>query len=249
MHTVYLVDDEKLIIQSLVDAVEWEAHSLRIVGKNTDPVVAVEEICALSPDIVFCDLKMPTIDGVELVRRCRGAGVTGEFVMLSAYAEFEASREFFRLGGHDYLLKPIDKNALQLTLEGLTRKLTEQKAIMEDSPSPKNATAFEGLIAYIEQNYQQKHTLKLLSERFHLSETYICDLFSKNYSTTFTLFMAGIRMRKAAELIATTNVPMKQICRMCGYTDYLYFCRVFKNYHGVTPSKYIDAQEKESALP
>ncbi len=238
MCSVYLVDDEKLLLDNIVDMIEWQENNLELVGMNTDPQKALKEIVALSPDIVFCDLKMPTMSGIDLVRCCKENGVGAEFIMLSAFAEFEASRDFFLLGGHDYLLKPIDADSLQLTLENLLQKINDTNGSKKEKTILKSTTAFSELISYIETNYHQKHTLKSLSEKFHISETYICDLFSKNHSTTFTLFIGNIRMKKAAELIMETDTPMKQICRMCGYPDYLYFCRVFKNYHGVTPSKY-----------
>ncbi len=238
MYRVYLVDDEQPILESIVAAVEWQENGLELVGQQTNPKKALEDILRLSPDVVFCDLKMPGMDGVSLVRLCKEMGVKSEFVMLSAFAEFSASREFFLLGGHDYLLKPISHEALQLTLTRLTRKFTERECILPEPPTAKGRSSFDALTAYLEENYHQKHTLKSLSTRFHLSETYICDLFAKHHGTTFTLYMAGIRMREAAKLILETDIPMKQICRMCGYPDYLYFCRVFKNHHGITPGAY-----------
>ncbi len=238
MYSVYLVDDEKLILKSITDAIEWQENNLSLIGKNTDPSKAIEEILSLKPDIVFCDLKMPAIDGIELVRRAKQGGSKSEFIMLSAFAEFEASRDFFLLGGHDYLLKPIDKDALQLTLERLIRKFSATDKEDKEKTLTKTSTAFLELVEYLETNYHLKHSLNSLSERFHISETYICDLFSKNYSTTYTIFITNLRMKKAAELILSTDTPMKQICHMCGYPDYLYFCRVFKNYYGIPPSKY-----------
>ncbi len=238
MYRVYLVDDERPILESIVAAVEWQENGLELIGQQTNPQKAVEEIFSLSPDVVFCDLKMPGMDGISLVRTCKEMGVKSEFVMLSAFADFEASRDFFLLGGHDYLLKPVNREALQLVLTRLTRKFTEKDPLAREHASPKTRTSFDALTAYLEENYHKKHTLKSLSTQFHLSETYICDLFSKHHGTTFTLYIASIRMREAAKLISQTDIPMKQICRMCGYPDYLYFCRVFKNHYGITPGAY-----------
>ncbi len=238
MYTVYLLDDEALMLESLTNAIEWKENNLLLAGKSTDPKKALGELEELSPDIVFCDLKMPGMDGIDFIRRCKEKGIKSEFIMLSAFAEFEASREFFLLGGHDYLLKPIDNDALHLTLERVTQRFTERDGEKMQQTHSRGSSVFDELTSYIEENYHQKHSLRSLSEKFHLSETYICDLFAKNFSTTFTLFVAGIRMRKAAELITKSDIPMKQICHLCGYPDYLYFCRVFKNHYGITPTAY-----------
>ncbi len=238
MYKVYIVDDEALIIDSVVEAIEWAENGFELVGTQTDSASAVEEICRCKPDLVFCDLKMPKLDGIELIRTCRARGIDCVFLMLSAFAEFSASRAFFLLGGFDYLLKPIDPAALHLALERVSRKLVEKKPPSYVELAEDHTTTFDNLLHYLNTNFHKKHTLKSLSGRFYLSESYISNLFAKKLSTTLTVYVANLRMKQAAELVLHTQKSMKEIGILCGYNDYFYFCRVFKNYYGKAPSEY-----------
>ncbi len=238
MYSVYIVDDESLIIEDIAETIDFKDNGFFLIGSNTDSVKAYHEICKTNPDVVFCDLRMPAMVGTELLRKCREKGIESEFVMLSAFAEFEASREFFVLGGFDYLLKPVEKETVQLTLEKILEKLLIKSPRIKGEISPEQTSAFDDLVAYVNENYTAKHSLKSLSQRFFISETYICDLFAKKLSTTFTMYKINIRMKKAGELVTSTNLSMKEIAGRCGYGDYFYFCRVFKNFYGITPSEF-----------
>lgn len=239
MHQVYLVDDEPLVISNMADSIAWPENGFEVVGSSTSPRKALEEIPVLLPDLVFCDLKMPEMSGIELIHALREKGIGCEFVILSAFAEFEASRSLFRMGGFDYLLKPLAEQEAEIVLERLSRKLSErqQPAALDSIPS-KQTAAFESLVAFITENYSKKHTLASLSQQFNISQSYICSLFTRHYSSTLTSFLTDLRMRSAAEKLRSTNDALKEIAVDCGYSDYFYFCRVFKSYHGVPPTEY-----------
>ncbi len=238
MYNVYIVDDEHLMIESLVEAIQWQENDFALVGKNTDAESALEEISTLRPDLVFCDLKMPGLSGTALIRACRARGIDSEFIMLSAFAEFHASRDFFLQGGFDYLLKPIDADGLQMTLDGVSKRLILKKPPTYIETGADTGDIFDKMLGYLEGNLDKKHSLKSLSTTFFLSENYISNLFAKKLHTTFTVYMANLRMEKAMSLVCDTNQSMKQIGASCGYGDYFYFCRVFKNHFGRAPGEY-----------
>lgn len=79
------------------------------------------------PDVVFSDLKMPGFDGIELITRAKEKGVDAEFIILSAFKEFEACRKLYRMGGFDYIFKPLNQDDAALVLEKLIRKLAIKK--------------------------------------------------------------------------------------------------------------------------
>ena len=239
MHSVYIVDDEKMVIDSVVRTISWLEHGFEVIGLNTDPVLAACEIISMKPDLVICDLKMPRLDGIALIKSLKEANVGCEFIMLSAFGEFEASRSFFLLEGFDYLLKPLDPMEAEIVLEKLARKLAQKD---NQTPStallPTGTKAFDDLVVYIIAHYNQKHTLKSLSQRFNLSANYICSLFSKHYNSTLTMLLTNIRMHEASKMISNSDAPMKEIAIECGYPDYFYFCRMFKMHFGVPPTEY-----------
>jgi YesN/AraC family two-component response regulator len=245
MYGVYIVDDESIVVEDLITSIPWLENGFEVIGFNINPKTALAEIIDLQPDAVFCDLKMPGCGGIELMRQIRENGVDTEFIMLSAYGEFEASRSFFLMDGFDYILKPLDQYSAGLVLEKISRKLAAKnnwKPSVQFVPS--QSVHFDDLVAYITANFNKRHSLKSLSGLFHLSPTYICDLFAKNYESTLTIFITSIRMREAGRLILEKDVPLKEISSFCGYPNYYHFCKVFRAHYGMAPSSYRDSVER-----
>jgi YesN/AraC family two-component response regulator len=214
-------------------------YGYQTVGSSTSPLKAEKEIIKKSPDVVFTDLRMPKVTGIELMERLQQKGVACEFVIISAYGEFEASRSFFTSGGFDYLTKPVWDDDLQNLLNRLSEKITGKvrvPATVVKTPSPE----LNEIMVYIKNNLTAKHTLESLGERFKIHHTYICDLFSNHLETTFTAYMTKLRMETAAELLKTTPKSAKEIAFMCG-CDYVYFLQSFKKYYSCTPTAFREA--------
>ena len=246
MHSVYLVDDDPLIIESLVKTVPWMDNGFKVVGSNDDPEKAIEEIIHCCPDVVVSDLKMPSMSGTQLVKTLKERGIACEFILLSAFGTFEDARSFFLMEGFDYLLKPLQQSDAELVLERLGRKLVE-KALLQPTVtfSPSSSSNFDELVCYISDHFEKKHTLATLSKKFSISPNYICNLFSKHYNSTLTMFLTNLRMSEAARLIRSTENAFKEIAIECGYRDYFYFCKVFKEFFGMTPSQCREDSMKE----
>lgn len=238
MYRVYIVDDDELILEEIVTTVAWMDNGFEVMGFHSSPHAALEQIPALAPDVVFSDLKMPAMDGIEMIRALKERGVSSEFVMLSAFGTFEDSRAFFLLEGFDYILKPLQHVEIQIVLERLSKKLVNKPGC-SSFPELKGVNlAFSEMVSYITKNFNQKHTLTQLSNQFSLSENYICNLFSKCYNSTLTRFITELRMREAIRLMRQTDQAFKEIAIDCGYSDYYYFCKVFKEYFGASPTQY-----------
>lgn len=238
MYTVYILDDDPLIISGTIDTIIWEEYGFKVVGFGTDPHIAYDFVLKEKPDLVVCDLKMPSMNGIEFIRKIKKIDSDCEFIMISAFPEFEASRDFFLLGGHDFLVKPVESKFLAITLEKLFEKLYKKRPLIIANNADAGKIDFSLLVDYITKNFNKKHSLKALSNKFHISEGYICNLFAKEYDTTLTAFITQLRMDKAAHFITTTDKSMKEIAILCGYHDYFYFCRVFKNKFAKAPTEY-----------
>lgn len=91
---------------------------------------------------------------------------------------------------------------------------------------------------FLEQNYQKDVKLHHISERFFLSREYISRKFKQEYNENITDYMVKIRMGKAKEFLAYSNLPIREISNMVGYQDEKYFSKVFKKYEGFTPNDY-----------
>ena len=236
MYKVYLVDDDNIILEELESRVPWMENGFEVAGCSTDPKKAIEEVCSLLPDVVICDLRMPEMDGNEMIGEIRQRGISCEFVMLSAYDEYDDVRTFFKQSGYDYILKPINDEEIRMLLEKLYVKISAGQP-EESLPGGTENPVFNGLIRYIDEHFTEKLTLEQLAENYGFSRNYICHLFKKHFDTTCSIYLTKKRMLRAKELLTDKTLSVKEIAYDLGYADYHHFYRTFKNYYGYSPKE------------
>lgn len=98
--------------------------------------------------------------------------------------------------------------------------------------------AIEAAKKYIENNYTDNITLEDVSREVNISSYYLSRIFKEGTGENFIDYLTGLRMDKAKELLATTQLSMKEICSKVGYSDPNYFSKTFKKNVGVTPTEY-----------
>lgn len=125
-YKVYLADDERHIREGIAEAIPWEEHSLTFAGSGADGRAAYEDILRLRPDIVITDIKMPRMDGLELIRRVQLERSNVRFIVLSGYGEFELATQAMKFGVRHYLLKPSDEGEILSVLRDVTEELDER---------------------------------------------------------------------------------------------------------------------------
>ncbi|SES77857.1 response regulator transcription factor [[Clostridium] polysaccharolyticum] len=242
MFRAYLVDDDQFILEELINQIPWMDNGFEIIGSETNPKEAVGKIQNLKPDVVFCDLKMPGMDGNELIRQVQSSGVKCEFVMISAYDEFENVRSFFQQSGFDYVLKPVDNDDMEMTLRRLNEKLRKQYPVNKRDYETDNPV-FNSLISYVKEHAYEKITLDMLVKEFNFSKSYICSLFAKYYKTSLTCYITEIRMKRAKEMLEEKTMLLKEVALSCGYSEYYHFFKVFKDYYGISPKDMRNGEE------
>ncbi|SFJ05298.1 two-component system, response regulator YesN [Paenibacillus sp. UNC496MF] len=109
---VLLVDDEPPITRNLEKVIPWSMLGLEIAGTARNGVEALELLAADPADLVLCDIRMPVMDGLELVRQIRERGLPCDVIMLSGYQDFAYTRSAIQYGVKDYILKPIPYDEL-----------------------------------------------------------------------------------------------------------------------------------------
>ena len=98
MYRVILVDDEPLILAGIASLITWEEYDCTIVGKATNGPSAYEMILELQPDIVITDIRMPVLNGLELVEKCQAADCQFAFLVLTNLEDFQLARQALILG-------------------------------------------------------------------------------------------------------------------------------------------------------
>ncbi len=239
MYTAFLIDDDELILEELASIVPWMDNGFEVIGKATSTKEALDAVPKERPDVIFIDLKMPGMDGIELMKLLKENGTEAEFVMVSAYNEFENVRAFFQQSGFDYVLKPVILEDMQLVLERLQSRLSDKKPREKESGGTDNP-AFNALVEYVRENYYEKITLDMLSEKFSFSRNYICGLFSKYLNTSLTCYLTDLRMEHAKEMLKDKTRLIKDVAVCSGYSEYFHFFKVFKEYYGMSPKEMQD---------
>jgi two-component system LytT family response regulator/two-component system response regulator LytT len=129
-----LVDDEKLASEELAYQLK-EFPDIEIIATASNGLEAVKLIEDLEPDLVFMDVQMPGLDGMSVIRKLREKGIPlPHFVMATAYDQYAV--EAFRWEALDYLLKPVEKDRLAVSVER-ARKAIAEKSAPAELPAPK----------------------------------------------------------------------------------------------------------------
>lgn len=124
---ILLVDDESFIRMSLKTSLDWGSSGYQIIGEANHGQDALHKISELKPDIVLLDIKMPIMDGLEVLKALQSWENRPKVIMLSSYKEFDYVREGMRMGAIDYIHKPsLSKNILLDTLQRTSEMIVKE---------------------------------------------------------------------------------------------------------------------------
>ena len=131
MYKVFIADDEKLVVKSLKTNVGWQEHGFKVIGEAYNGIDAYEQILKLKPDIVFVDIRMPGMNGLELIKKINQLKLDIQFVIVSGYAEFAYALKAINYGAVGYCLKPFDENEIGEMLAKATGNLQRNRELLE----------------------------------------------------------------------------------------------------------------------
>jgi YesN/AraC family two-component response regulator len=123
-----IVDDEKWIRRGLVQSIEWDRFGLKLVGEAGDGQEAYDMSLAARPDLLFLDMRMPGLDGKQLLSMLERDLPETLTVVVSGYSDFEYTIEAIRHKAFDYVLKPVKKDELTAVLEKAVAELERREA-------------------------------------------------------------------------------------------------------------------------
>ncbi len=112
MIKLVIADDEKTIRETIFSIIDWKSMDIEVIGLCQNGVEAYNMIIDESPDIVLTDLKMPGMDGLELIEKVSESDKNTQFIILSGYGEFEYAKKAMSYGVREYLLKPCNEEQI-----------------------------------------------------------------------------------------------------------------------------------------
>lgn len=109
MLKLMIADDERIIRETISTIIDWKRYDIELVGLCKNGLEAYDMILDESPDIVLTDIRMPGMDGLELIRRVSETDLNTQFIILSGFGEFEYAKTAMKYGVRHYLLKPCNE--------------------------------------------------------------------------------------------------------------------------------------------
>ena len=125
MIKVLLVDDEDIEREAMAEIVPWDKLDMELVDMAWNGIEGLEKIRTHQPDIVITDIKMPVMDGIQLIGKTKELYPDTLFVVLSGYGEYEYTSRAMELGIRHYILKPCDEEKIVEVLRGVKEELAE----------------------------------------------------------------------------------------------------------------------------
>ena len=125
--SIFIADDENIVREGLKYVIDWERLGFRICGEASDGEEALEKLGAYNPQLVLLDVRMPSMNGTELIRAARERGYSGEFIFLSGYSDFSYAQTALQYGASYYLTKPINEEELEKAVLAVREKILKSQ--------------------------------------------------------------------------------------------------------------------------
>lgn len=136
MSKILVIDDERSIRNSMKDILSFEGHEVSIAENGLEGLVAVKSD---KPEVVFCDIKMPKMEGIEVLQRIKEISPETSVIMISGHGTIDTAIEAIKKGAFDFIEKPLDLNRILITIKNATDKsqLLQERQTLKTKVSKK----------------------------------------------------------------------------------------------------------------
>lgn len=248
---IIIAEDEQRAREGFSKLLSTIPGDYELIAQAANGQTALEMILRLKPDVVFTDIKMPFLDGLALIQAVRAQNLSTEFVVISAYADFELARQSISLDVAEYILKPVTREDIERTLcrfrqriDGGRRYSVQQAQNLRQKYPDAHPLILRALDV-VQNCYAGKINQRELAEGLGISPEYFSYLFSKNIGETFSSFLRTYRIQQAQELYREGGCDRKDVPYAVGFSDAKYFNQVFRKVTGKSPTEYLYECEKD----
>ncbi|MDR1669433.1 MAG: response regulator [Oscillospiraceae bacterium] len=227
MYKVLLVDDEEIIIRGLKSLVPWEKYGCVIAGEAYDGISGMAQVRRLKPDILFCDIRMPGLDGIAMLAGLRSEFPDMQTTIITGYREFEYARKAVHLGVCRYLLKPSKIEEIEESLKIMTANIKEHSDVpVVDSLVVRSA------LQYMQENCAGKLSLQEVADHVYVSQWHLSKLLKKHTGENYLDLLQRYRIELAKQLLMNPALRVGDVAEKSGFSDATHFSKVFKKVAG-----------------
>lgn len=239
MINIVLIDDEEIIVEGLSKIIYNIGNQYKVIAKYSDSIEAWNYIKNNwnKIDLIITDIRMPKMNGLELIEKIHKICPEMVCAVLTGFDEFEYAKEAIDLCVVSYLLKPVETKELKKLL---------QRLVISKKEDVKNEKLAAGSLSKeivflkneIETNYKE-FDIDVAAQQIGLSKEYLLRMFKKGLNINLSEYLTDVRIIQAKKLLKSVNAyKVYEISEMVGYTDFVYFSKLFKKKTGMTPKDY-----------
>ena len=252
MHKVAIIDDEPIIVEGLSRLLPWEQYGCELAGTASNGQEGLELVRRVQPDVIFTDIAMPGMDGLQMIAAIRVEQPNAKIAILTGYRDFDFAQTAIKLGVCRYLLKPSKFAELEEAVAFMTGELDKQpvqaasispqteEQQTEEPESDGSAGSFivRNAVEYLNTHYAEKITLTDLADKMYVSQWHLSKLLNKHLKKSFSEILNEIRIREAKKLLMDPSLRVGDVAEQVGFLDIAHFSRVFKKYTDMSANEY-----------
>ncbi len=241
-----IAEDNNDMLSYISEEFKSNYRIIKVSDGNTAYKMSINEI----PDIIISDIMMPGMDGVELCRRLKTDDRTSHIpiILLTASSSEESTLEGLQNGADDYIPKPFNTSILKARVFNIyqSRLLLRRKfikdpeaSVNEISPSIHDERFLKNAYEIVEKYLVDPNfNIQMFSSEIGMSRAQLYRKINAVSGQSVNEFIRIVRLKKAADLLANSQSTISEIVEKVGFNSFAYFTKSFKDYFGVTPSKY-----------
>ena len=252
MYNVVICEDEDIIRKGLIFSFDFQSLNLKVVADFDNPLSCLEFLTDHPVDILITDVKMPLMSGLEMIGKIEDKKKI-EFIILSGHSDFEYAKKAISYGVTEYLVKPLNHELLEVSLEKAITNLNDKKLLNNAKYQIQDLTKvykdihsedtlLQSIITFIKENYMQKIVLNDVANKLNYSVSSIKNKL-KEHDLTFNTTLNRYRIYKSIQFMSLNELPIYKIAKMVGFSDYKYFCAKFKSYTGYSVTELVQKNQ------
>jgi two-component system response regulator YesN len=241
LYKIMIAEDEEQIRAGLKKTIEVVIGGFKIVAEAANGKEALEQLNAANPDILITDIRMPEMNGLEMIRRVRSNFPNLYIIIVSGYSDFEYAKQAIKFQVAEYLLKPVNRVELAEVLQRIKNQLDGNLNVQESELTDEireGRHAIRKVKDIVQQNLAEDISLQRIAEQVGLTPHYVSGLFKTVTGQNYSDYVTDSRMNKAKQLLKDTSLKIHEIANLTGYVSAKHFMNVFKQRVGTTPSDY-----------
>ncbi|MEY8353244.1 response regulator [Lachnospiraceae bacterium 54-53] len=242
MYRLMIADDERIVLKGIRNTIDWASLDAEVVATAENGEEFYKKALECMPDIALVDIRMPVMDGLEAIERLRPVLQDCQFIIFTAYEDFSYAKRALELGVMAYITKPVLKNEV-IEKVRLAAERLEARGNGKRSKARQPVSAIDQIKRYMQSHVDSSYSLIDVADYMQMNPAYLSRYFKEKTGETFMEYDKKLKMERAGDLLATTNMKTYEIAYQLGYKSVQHFSRIFKEFHGVPPMEYRQRRE------